>query len=596
MPAPRSIRLLGRPHAGGVQLRGNKPWAITAYLALADGPVPRARIISLLFDSAQDPAGTLRWNLGQVRRLLGHPDALSGPVLSLPGDGSVRFDIDVLAAARWQDAVELEGLGAELLEGMQFPSYAAFETWLIGERRRFAALTEAVLQEATLNALSVGDLGGGVGYASRLVTLNPLADTHQELLIRAYAMSGDLLAARRQLESAVLFRRELGCDPQPSVFLAAEAGPAKVDGPSTPARVRALLEAGQAQVTAGAVGAAVQVLRAACDEADVAQDAVLAATAHLALGSALIGAGTARHQEGEIALQRAINLAQESGQRATAAAAYRNLAGSDVLRGIYPRADRRLAEAGSLGSGEASEVVEAAAIRGVSLLDRGDIDAATAVFRHALDADPGREHGFLPIMLSHAGRASLLAGDFPAARGHLDEALQIARTRSWAGITAAPLALLGHVAVATGDLATAHDLLEEALARACQVGDPCWETWAAHGLGRHAAASGDPGAALRYLADAVTRSRPARGGHLWSHVWALTDAARLGRRLGDPRHAAWQEEALATAQRCGMRALTSQLQHPEASDLGLYLWLPVPEQQMGHSAGAGHGVEMETVQ
>ena len=161
---------------------------------------------------------------------------------------------------------------------------------------------------------------------------------------------------------------------------------------------------------------------------------------------------------------------------------------------------------------------------------------------------------------------------------------------------AAPLALLGHVAVAIGDLATARDLLEEALARACQVGDPCWETWAAHGLGRHAAASGDPGAALRYLADAVTRSRPARGGHLWSHVWALTDAARLGRRLGDPRDAAWQEEALATAQRCGMRALTSQLQHPEASDLGLYLWLPVPEQQMGHSAGAGHGVEMETVQ
>src|SRR5499427_5357638 len=560
MSARHSIRLLGRPHAGSAQLRGNKPWAITAYLALAGAPVPRARLISLLFDGAQDPAAALRWNLSQVRRLLGRPGALSGPVVSLPDDGSVRFDVDVLAAARWQDAVELEGLGAELLEGMQFPGCAAFETWLMGERRRFAALTEAVLQEATLNALSIGNLDDGVRYASRLVTLNPLADAHQELLIRAYAMSGDLLAARRQLETAVrLFRRELGCDPQPSVFLAAEAAPAKVDGPSTPARVRALLEAGQAQVIAGAVDAAVQVLRAACEEADVAQDAALAATAHLALGSALIGAGTARHQEGEIALQRAINLAGESGHRATAAAAYRNLAGSDVLRGIYPRADRRLAEAESLGSGEAGEVVEVAAIRGVSLLDRGDIDAATAVFRRGLDADPGREHGFLPIMLTHAGRAGLLAGDLPAARGHLDQALQIAHTRSWAGVTAAPLGLLGHVAVATGDLAAARDLLEEALARACQVGDPCWETWAAHGLGLHAAASREPDAALHHLADAVTRSRPSRGGHLWSHVWALTDAARLGRHLGDPRHVAWQEEALATAQRCGMRALASRL-------------------------------------
>jgi tetratricopeptide (TPR) repeat protein len=318
-------------------------------------------------------------------------------VLSLPDDGSVCFDTDVLAAARWQDAVELEGLGAELLEGMQFPSCAAFETWLTGEQRH---------------------------------------------------------------------------------------------------------------------------------------------------------------------LQRAINLAQESGQRAIAAAAYRNLAGSDVLRGIYPRADRRLAEAESLGSGEATEVVEVAAIRGVSLLDRGDIDAAIAVFRHGLNADPGREHAFLPIMLSHADRAGLLAGDFPAACGHLDQALQIVQTRSWAGVTAAPLALLGHVAVATGDLVTARDLLEEALARACQVGDPCWETWAAHGLGLHAAASGNPSAALHHLADAVARSHPTRGGHLWSHVWALTDAARLGRRLGDTRHVAWQEEALATAQRCGMRALADQLQAP----------------------------------
>ena len=560
MPVDRCIRLLGRPHAGAVQVRGNKPWAITAYLALAGAPVPRARLISLLFGGAQDPAGALRWNLGQVRRLLGRPDGLSGPVLSLPRDGPVCFDADVLTAARWQDAVGLEGLGGELLEGMQFPGCAAFETWLIGERRRFAALTEATLQEATLHALSAGRLDEGVGYAGRLVTLDPLADTHQELLIRAYAMSGDRPAARRQLESAVrLFRRELGCDPQPSVFLAAEAVPAKADGPSTPARIRALLEAGQAQVTAGAVDAAVQVLRAACEQADAARDAALAATAHLALGSALIGAGTARHQEGEIALQRAINLARDSGHRAAAAAAYRNLAGSDVLRGIYPRADRRLAEAEALGGGEASEAVEVAAIRGVSLLDRGDIDAAIAVFRHGLNADPGREHGFLPIMLSHAGRACLLAGDLPAARGYLGQALQIAQTRSWAGVTAAPLALLGHVAVAIGDLVAARDLLEEALARACQVGDPCWETWAAHGLGLHAAASGDPGAALRCLADAVNRSRPARGGHLWSHVWATTDAARLGCQLGDPRHVTWQEEALATAQRCGMRALAGQL-------------------------------------
>jgi imidazolonepropionase-like amidohydrolase len=32
----------------------------------------------------------------------------------------------------------------------------------------------------------------------------------------------------------------------------------------------------------------------------------------------------------------------------------------------------------------------------------------------------------------------------------------------------------------------ARELLEQAFARACQIADPCWETWAAHGLGLRA--------------------------------------------------------------------------------------------------------------
>jgi tetratricopeptide (TPR) repeat protein len=385
-------------------------------------------------------------------------------------------------------------------------------------------------------------------------------DSHQELLIRAYAISGDRAAARRQLESAVrLFRRELGCDPAPPVFLAAEISPVNATGPASPARVQALVEAGQAQVAAGAAEAAIQVLRAACDEAGRTGSAGLEATAQLALGATLIGAGTARHQDGELALHRAIALAGESGEPRIAASAYRNLAGSDVLRGSYSRADRRLAAAEAIAVPGLSEQVELAAIRGVSLLDQGDIAGAAGVFRAGLAADPHRAHPFLPIMLAHAGRARLLAGDLPAARGHLEDSLHIARTRAWAGVTAAPLGLLGHVAIAEGDLDAARDLLEQAFARACQVADPCWETWAAHGLGLHAAAVGDETSALRHLADAIARSRPQRGGHLWSHVWALTDAVRLARRAADPRAPGWHDEALTTAQRSGMRSLAGEL-------------------------------------
>jgi hypothetical protein len=112
-------------------------------------------------------------------------------------------------------------------------------------------------------------------------------------------------------------------------------------------------------------------------------------------------------------------------------------------------------------------------------------------------------------MLSHLGRAHLLAYDLDAARRHLREALSIAETRAWAGVTAAPLALLGHAA------------------------------------------------------DAIHRSRPERGGHLWSHVWALTDASTLASLFADARAATWHDEALATTLRCGMRGLAARLASDE---------------------------------
>jgi tetratricopeptide (TPR) repeat protein len=242
--------------------------------------------------------------------------------------------VDLVTKGRWQDAAQLPALGGELLEGLRFPRSPGYEVWLLGERRRLAAATETLLQEAALSAMSIGNLADATQWASRLVGPSPCVDSHQELLIRAYAISGDRAAARRQLESAVrLFRRELGCDPAPSVFLAAEISPVKATGPASPARVQALVEAGQAQVAAGATEAAIQVLRTACDEAGRTGSAALEATAQLALGATLIGAGTARHQDGELALHRAIALAGESGEPRIAASAYRNLAGSDVLRG-----------------------------------------------------------------------------------------------------------------------------------------------------------------------------------------------------------------------------------------------------------------------
>jgi len=51
--------------------KGKKVWALLAYLALSARQPTRQQLIELLFPDAEDPAGALRWNLSELRRLLG---------------------------------------------------------------------------------------------------------------------------------------------------------------------------------------------------------------------------------------------------------------------------------------------------------------------------------------------------------------------------------------------------------------------------------------------------------------------------------------------------------------------------------------------
>ena len=80
--------------------RGKKVWALFAYLVLSDRQPTRQQLIELLFPDAEDPAGALRWNLSELRRLLGGSDTVgSGNAvrLRLP-EGSV-IDVHV----RWRE-------------------------------------------------------------------------------------------------------------------------------------------------------------------------------------------------------------------------------------------------------------------------------------------------------------------------------------------------------------------------------------------------------------------------------------------------------------------------------------------------------------
>jgi DNA-binding SARP family transcriptional activator len=165
------------------------------------------------------------------------------------------------------------------------------------QRRHLGAIAEAVLREAALARLGAGDARGAADFASRLVRLNPLDENFQALLVRSLALSGDGVAAARQVARCKeLFRRELAIDPSPAVAAAALAYASSPTAAHVSGRAaaHAQLEAGEAAIAAGALEAGLQCLRRAVDDARAACAVELQAQALVALGSALAHAARGR--------------------------------------------------------------------------------------------------------------------------------------------------------------------------------------------------------------------------------------------------------------------------------------------------------------
>ena len=152
IPMPLSIHLLGPPRAerDGQPLpapRGDKIWALLAYLLRSSAPVRRPHLSGLLFADAQDPLGALRWNLCQLRRLLGGSQ-LGGNPLTLTLEPDTQVDVLTLVDGGTQAAAALPGIGRDLLEGIRFPSSPAFDAWLEEERTQLRARARAVFTQA----------------------------------------------------------------------------------------------------------------------------------------------------------------------------------------------------------------------------------------------------------------------------------------------------------------------------------------------------------------------------------------------------------------------------------------------------------------
>jgi DNA-binding SARP family transcriptional activator len=557
-----AIHLLGKPQLelGGEPVagpRGHKAWGLLAYLILSRVRRPsREHLAELLFAAADDPLGSLRWNLAELRRALGHATLPHGSTELALRPGTF-VDVHALIRGTPQEAVTIPGLGRELLEGMEFGNAPAFETWLLGERRRLLGAAEAALHEAGLDRLAAGEGAEAVALASRLVELNPYDENFQELLVRSYSEAGDRQAATRQVSACVaLFRSELGRDPGAGVFRAAEARrPAQVPtaGPAGKHAARARLDAGRSAIGAGSFEPGVRSLARAAAEAKACGAYELEAESWLALGTALVHSARGRDEEAGDALHRASSLAEERGLGDLAAAAQRELAYVDILQARYARCSQRLERAGALADSD-EERAGVEAMLGLAAADTGAHERALAHLRRSVAlAERAGSRQQASFSLSFVGRSHFLRDELDDARAALERSLTIARETKWVAFEPWPESWLAEADLAAGELPAGRERFEHAWALASELGDPCWEGAAGQGLGRIACQEGRVPAGLRLLEEARRRARSFPDTYIWVEAYALAQLASAAVEAGHRRAAAWIEDLASLAARTGMR-------------------------------------------
>jgi DNA-binding SARP family transcriptional activator len=555
-----AIRLLGKPQLERDRVlvpppRGRKTWALLAYLLLCERPPPRSRVASVLFSEADDPLGALRWSLVDLRRTLGAADAVAGDPLELrlpPG-----ASVDVVALTAPGDEVSFRRPEGELLEGMTFPSCPVFESWLGVMRRQVDGAGRAMTRDEALARLAAGDTARATELAAYLVSQDPLDRAGQELLIRCLARAGRRRAAERQLaECEALFRRELGVLPGPELRSAATEAdriPAGAVGDSDAALAQ--LEAGQAALDAGAVEPGVQILRQACAEAAANGDASLEARCLAALGSALVHAVRGRDEEGALRLHEALRLAEEGGERATVAAACRELGYVDVQAGRSPSAGRWLTRATKLAEGN-EELCAVLGVRGMALSDRAHYGAALDLLnRSVARAERCGRRRQAAWSLSLIGRVHLLRGELSLALPPLDESLALVAAERWTAFRPWPEALRAEGSLLMGRPDEAAERLEHAFRLACGLGDPCWEAMGARLTGLLAARAGNAAKAREHLADASARATRVSDVYQWVHAHVLDSSAGHAVETGAHDAAQIVDTLAELAERCGMREL-----------------------------------------
>jgi len=248
---PPSLTTAGRP----ARLHSAKALALLAYLALeADTPHSRAKLAGLLWGESPDAQARhgLRQVLYSLRRALGNlKDCLVLEEETVVFEPHPDFWVDALEFLTLA-AVDSKDLGAlrraaqlyqgMLLEGLELPGCPAFDEWLFFQRDGLEQQALGVLQALVDGLLRQGNCPEALGFAQRLVTLDPLHEGAHRCLMQIHAALGDRDGVRRQYRlCADVLAHEMGIEPAAETqalfhqLIAARPGPTvSPERPPTP--------------------------------------------------------------------------------------------------------------------------------------------------------------------------------------------------------------------------------------------------------------------------------------------------------------------------------------------------------------------------
>jgi DNA-binding SARP family transcriptional activator/predicted ATPase len=210
----------------------NRLQSLIAYLILhGDAAQPRERLAFLLWPASSESQA--RTNLRQLlhhlkRALPAECNLLETTHFTVRWrqDGTCSIDVaDFQAAvaransARTENdrAGELQWLttAAQLYEDDLLPGF--YDDWLTPLREEYRKRISEVLQRLATLFEEQKEYRAAIPYAERLVTLDPLGESHYQLLIRLHAANQDRASALRAYHQCMrVLRREMGVEPGPA--------------------------------------------------------------------------------------------------------------------------------------------------------------------------------------------------------------------------------------------------------------------------------------------------------------------------------------------------------------------------------------------